>query len=304
MTGLISQIINKYQGVASPRVIQAVETAAAKTGADFSFLMDKAATESGFNPSAKAKSSSATGLFQFIEGTWLHMVKEYGPKYGLGHLAEQIQNKNGKLCVDDCDAKSKILNLRKNPEIAALMAGEFSSNNKDFLAAHTDGPVGKTEMYLAHFMGAGGATKFLNSREDDGTAVAAKVFPKEAHANKNVFFDSATGRPRTLDQVYNFFNQKFNNGASPSLQSAVPPAARGSIPSAPAQSALTLAALDFAQALPLLFAMGDTQPSTFNSGFAKSPSALAQKISAENIMLMAQMHQHQSFIRRQASAAA
>lgn len=293
MTGLITQIINKYQGVASPRVISAVETAANKTGADFSFLMDKAATESGFNPAAKAKTSSATGLFQFIESTWLRMVKEYGPRHGLGALAGKIEEKDGRLCVDDCDAKAKILNLRKNPEIAALMAGEFSANNRDFLEAHTDGPVGATEMYLAHFMGANGAAKFLNSREENGDVAAFKIFPKEARANKNVFFDAGTGRPRTLDGVYDFFNDKFNNEAAPALASAAPPAERGLILTAPAQSALTLAALDVAQALPFFFASaGDTEQkedSSYKSGFSKSLVADGHRIYAENAMAAAQM---------------
>ena len=123
MTALISQIIDKYHGVASNQVIQAVQNAAVKTGADFSYLMDKASTESSFNPAAKSKSSTATGLFQFIESTWLQMVKEHGAQFGLGNLARQIQTVDGKPCVDDCSVKKAILNLRKNPEIAALMAG-------------------------------------------------------------------------------------------------------------------------------------------------------------------------------------
>ncbi len=158
MTAFMSQIINKYQGVASKDVISAVKNAAAKTGADFSFLMEKASAESSFNPKAKSKSSSATGLFQFIESTWLNMVKEHGAKYGLGKLAAHIQTKDGKPCVNDCRIKEQILNLRKDPKISALMAGEFAENNKDYLEKHTNGEVGTTELYLAHFLGAGGAS--------------------------------------------------------------------------------------------------------------------------------------------------
>src|SRR3990172_10113801 len=161
MTALISQIISKYHGLASKEVVQAVENAAAKTGADFSFLMEKAAAESGFDPAARSKSSTATGLFQFIEGTWIQMVKEHGAKYGLGRLAARIEVKDGKPCVDDCAVKNEILNLRQNPEIAALMAGEFSAANKQYLETRTGGDVGATELYLAHFMGASGAAKFL-----------------------------------------------------------------------------------------------------------------------------------------------
>src|ERR1035437_9911408 len=114
MSTLVQQIIDKYQGSAPQRVVNAVENAAARTGADFSQLMEKASTESGFNPSAKSSSSSATGLFQFIDSTWLSMVKEHGAKYGLGNLASQIQMKDGKPCVANCTVKNTILALRKN----------------------------------------------------------------------------------------------------------------------------------------------------------------------------------------------
>ena len=218
-------IINKYQGVATKQIIAAVEKAAERTGADFSFLMEKAAAESSFNPKAKSRSSSATGLFQFIEGTWLNMVKKYGPKYGLSQLSDKITVKDGKASATDSAARNQILNLRKNPEISALMAGEFCEENKCILEDRTQANIGDTELYLAHFMGAGGAVKFLNSREQDGNATAARLFPEAARANKNVFFDAQTKRPRTLDQIYDLFAKKFDDvygGASTPSTAATP----------------------------------------------------------------------------------
>ena len=212
MSALLSQIMDKYQSVAPQSVIQAIEKASARTGADFSFMMDKASAESSFNPSATSKSSTATGLFQFIESTWLDMVKQYGAKHGMDAFASHIRIQNGKPCVDNCNVKNAILNLRKNPEIAALMAGEFSAQNKQYLKEHTNTDVGATELYLAHFMGASGATRFLNARDSSGDTIAANLFPKEALANKNVFFDPANGHARTLDGIYDFFAQKFGNG--------------------------------------------------------------------------------------------
>ena len=47
------------------------------------FLLKTATRESSLNPDAKAKSSSAAGLFQFIEQTWLGLVKSDGPRLGL-----------------------------------------------------------------------------------------------------------------------------------------------------------------------------------------------------------------------------
>lgn len=208
-----ANIIQKYQKLASQDVIQAVQSASKRTGADFAFLMHKANAESSFNPTAKAKTSSATGLYQFIESTWLNMVKKHGDKFGLGDYADKIDIKNGKaVCASDCDRRD-ILALRNDPEISALMAGVFTAENKAHLQKNTKGDVGATELYFAHFMGAGGAAKFLNSRAVNGDAIAADIFPAAAKANKNVFYDSKTGEARTLNEVYNFFDKKFGAGA-------------------------------------------------------------------------------------------
>jgi hypothetical protein len=287
MTAVLSQIINQYHGLASGEVIQAVQKAAQRTGADFSFLMQKAATESSFNPAAKAKSSSATGLFQFIDSTWLNMVKQHGAKYGLGKLAGQIEIRDGKACVGDCAVKAEILNLRKNPEIAALMAGEFSAENKKYLAGHTRGRVGATEMYLAHFMGADGAAKFLNSRNNDGTATAARLFPAEARANKNVFFDSATGRARSLNEIYDSFAKKFSGDVPPSHNSTSP---------APVHVNPSVMSMEIAQALPSFSSASAADPdddSDYKTGFSRSAAAaVPQKLSAEMMLILAQMQQH------------
>ncbi|MBI1215523.1 MAG: transglycosylase SLT domain-containing protein [Alphaproteobacteria bacterium] len=231
-TAASADIVHKYQGVASNNVIQAVATASKKTGVDFSFLMEKASTESGFNPKATSSTSSATGLYQFISTTWLGMIKKYGQKYGLGQYADQITIKNGKACVEDCEARDKILALRKDPAISALMAGEYSAQNRQYLKSHVRGEIGSTELYLAHFMGAGGATKFLNSRAVDPQAVGAEIFPHEARANRHVFYTHG-GKPRTLQQIYDFFDNKFTDdsetGATPSPTQTTTLADAGSV---------------------------------------------------------------------------
>jgi hypothetical protein len=308
MTTLIQHIIDKYQGSAPQKVISAVERAASRTGADFAQLMQNAATESGFNPSAKSSSSSATGLFQFIDSTWLSMVKEHGSKFGLGKYADQIHMKDGKPCVANCNVKNAILALRKDPEISALMAGVMSAQDKQYLHAHTDGTVGKTEMYLAHFMGAGTAAKFLNSRDDNGSASAAALFPKEAHANKSIFY-TANGHARSLDQVYNVLAKKVGgttdgaNTTEIANGTADMPLA-GSETTAPASSAHALPPSNcmplmqdmMAQALPSSSNGGiiwnDAPKTAHKSGFSHSHGFIAsQKISADSILALAQMQQ-------------
>src|SRR5690606_36534849 len=104
--------------------------------------------------------SSDTGLFQFIESTWLKMVKIHGDKYGLDKYADKIGNDGS---VANRKVRNEILNLRKDPEIASYMAAEFAAGNYSTLKERVGGKVGSTELYMAHFLGAGGASSFLNA---------------------------------------------------------------------------------------------------------------------------------------------
>ncbi len=196
---------------APQRVVQAIKNAAVRTGVDFAYLLENAAAESSFDTQAKAKTSSATGLFQFIESTWMTMVKNHGHKYGMGELADKIDNQGR---VADRGMRKEILELRKDPEMASYMAAEFAAQNKAQLERTYNGDIGKTELYFAHFMGAGGASAFLKELDANPLSRGVDIFPREARANRGVFFDSRTGEPRTLQQIYNFFDGKFDASAS------------------------------------------------------------------------------------------
>lgn len=312
MTATVVQNIQKYQQLAGNKITAAVASAAKKTGVDFSFLMQKAQTESNFNPAAKAKGSSATGLYQFIDQTWLAMVKKYGDKHGLGEQAAKIDMQGGKAVVSDATARKQILDLRKDPAISAMMAGEFTAENKDYLECSTNCDVGATELYLAHFMGAGGAAKFLNCRDANGNACAAQLFPQAAKANKAIFYDKQTGQARSLNQIYDLFAKKFSDGtSSPSNdRSAVPSAAAsGSVlasatatrtpasPSDVAAQTLALSAQELAR-LPVFDDNNEADDIIWNddprffghlsSGNTGNP---LQKLSPVTIMAMTQMQE-------------
>lgn len=200
---------NALQAFEVPRTVySAIKNAAARTGVNFSYLMEKAAVESSFDTNAKARTSSATGLFQFIESTWLRMVRDHGDKYGLEKYAEKISD-DGR--VSDSKTRREILALRKDPQIASYMAAEFAAGNYDHLRQHVGGKIGSTELYLAHFLGAGGASGFLNAMKKSPNMTAADLFPKEARSNRNVFYDQQTGAPRSLREVYAFFDRKFDS---------------------------------------------------------------------------------------------
>ncbi len=200
-------------------VYKAIKNAAEKTGVNFSYLMEKAAVESSFDTNAKAKTSSATGLYQFIESTWLKMVNDHGDKYGLEKYADKIDD-NGN--VSDRKARREILNLRKDPEISSLMAAEFDAQNYAQLKQNVGGEIGSTELYLAHFLGAGGASGFLNAMKKSPDMAAADIFPREARSNRSVFYDQKSGQPRSLNQIYALFDAKFKGNDAGSKNFAAP----------------------------------------------------------------------------------
>lgn len=193
---------------ATPGVVNAIKKASTSTGVDFAYLMEKASAESSFRPDIKAKTSSATGLFQFIEKTWIAMVRDHGNDHGLGKYADKI-SADGK--VTDAKTRKEILELRKDPETAAAMAAEYAADNKAFLESRVKGDVGPVELYLAHFMGPGGAAGFLSAMKNNPLDTAADIFPTAARTNRNVFYDAKTGQPRSLAGVYDFFARKFQN---------------------------------------------------------------------------------------------
>src|SRR5436305_7864116 len=115
---------------ARARVAGAIRRAASTTGTSFEYLLATAKMESNFNPTATASTSSARGLFQFIDQTWLGTVKEEGPQLGYGNYADAIsKSSSGAYSVSDPAARRAILKLRDDPAAASAMAGVLSRSN-------------------------------------------------------------------------------------------------------------------------------------------------------------------------------
>jgi hypothetical protein len=189
-------------------VLQGIQQASASTGVDFAYLMAQAAKESGFNPEAKAKSSSAAGLYQFVEQTWLSVVRKHGAEHGLGDMASRIKlGEDGKLRVADQALRKEILDLRRDPAIAAAMAAEHAADNERRLEAKLGREAGPVDLYLAHFLGLSGATSFLRAMASDPNQGAANLFPKAAAANRAIFY-RADGSQRTLQEIHDRFESR------------------------------------------------------------------------------------------------
>src|SRR3546814_9619557 len=101
---------------------------------------------------ARAGTSSATGLYQFIDQSWLAVVKQHGAEHGLGWAADSISNNNGRMTVADGATRQAILGLRNDPNVASLMAAEHASDNKAALESALGRPVTGTDLYMAHFL--------------------------------------------------------------------------------------------------------------------------------------------------------
>ena len=222
------------------RIEQAFQTASTSTGTSFDYLVKTAARESSFQPAAEAKTSTATGLFQFVEQTWLETIKEAGAQHGLEAYASQIERTaGGKYLVSDPALRKEILDLRKNPEVSSLMAGALTQKNAAYLQQKLGRAATEGELYVAHFLGAQGATRLITGAGASPEVRADSVFPAQAKANRSIFYD-AKGSARTLAEVYdNLISKHENFTMVAGLTGAGGSRAQGTGGSQPASSAPT-----------------------------------------------------------------
>lgn len=188
-----------------------LNSAGARNGVDFDYLLQTAMRESSLNPQAKASTSSATGLFQFLDATWLQVMKEQGPRLGYGEIAANIEKTaGGDYTVRDPATKASILKLREDPQIAADLAAAFTKSNGDYLQQRFGRMPSAGELYIAHFLGAQGAERMFTAGLQNPDQIAANLFPKQAAANQTIFY--ANGQPRTVREVYRALVSKHEAG--------------------------------------------------------------------------------------------
>jgi hypothetical protein len=185
-----------------PTATGAIRQAARMTGADFRYLLATAQVESSLNPNAQSPASSARGLFQFIEQTWLSTLKEQGGAMGYAPYANAISRQpSGQYAVSDPRMYHRIMNLRADPNASALMAGAYTRANAGKLAERLGRAPSEGELYIAHFMGPGGAGRLIDVAQSRPYTPAAALFPGPARANPTVFYD-ARGNARGAADVY------------------------------------------------------------------------------------------------------
>jgi hypothetical protein len=177
-------------------------------------MLATAKMESNFNPKAAATTSSARGLYQFIEQTWLGTVKEAGSQLGYGKYADAItRTPSGGYSVSDPAARNAIMKLRDDPEAASSMAAVLTQSNSFRLTGKIGRRPTDAELYMAHFMGVGGAGKLIANAEDNPNASGARLFPNAAEANRPIFYDK-TGRARSVSEVYSVLTSRYASAAN------------------------------------------------------------------------------------------
>jgi predicted RNA-binding Zn-ribbon protein involved in translation (DUF1610 family) len=177
-------------------------------GADPTLLMAVADKESSFSTTAQAKTSSATGLYQFIEQTWLGVIYEFGRKHGL-HAEAGLISRNGKqFVIADADERQRVLDLRREPYLSALLAAEMLKRDTLRLEKAMGRHLTGGEIYLIHFLGPDAAQTFIETMEETPAASAAALLPRPAQANRPIFYAEAGGETKTLSvsEVHRKFN--------------------------------------------------------------------------------------------------
>ncbi len=211
-------------------VTSAIRQAAQVTGTSFDYLLATAKVESDLNPNLTMRSSSATGLFQFLDQTWLATLKQGGPAFGYGAYANAIsRTPSGRYVVADPSLRGKIMRLRKDPTANALMGGVVTQLNAVQLAKRIGRTPSEGELYIAHFFGPYAAAKAIKLAGSDPTANAAGIFPAAAAANRPIFYDKQ-GNARSIAGVCAELMRRYQVARAVSPTSMQVAAAAGSAP--------------------------------------------------------------------------
>lgn len=184
-------------------LVDKIVQAAKATQVDPVLLMAIADKESAFRTEVQAQTSSATGLYQFIERTWLGVVREFGSRYGLESEARALANNE----VGGAE-RMRILDLRRDAYLSAALAAEMLKRDALRLQRRIGRPLTGGEVYLIHFLGPDGAERMLDQISKRPDAAAAELLPAPAAANKTIFYGSGAegGRSLSVSEVRGKFD--------------------------------------------------------------------------------------------------
>ncbi len=189
-------------------LVDLIVRASKVVGADPTLLMAVADKESSFSTAVKAQTSSATGLYQFIEQTWLGVIYEFGAKHGLAADVKLIGRSGRQFVVTDGSQRQRILDMRREPYISALLAAEMLKRDTLRLERALGRHLTGGEIYLIHFLGPDAAQTFIETMEEQPGVKAAELLPRPAQANRPIFYAGSGGETKvlTVSEVHKKFN--------------------------------------------------------------------------------------------------
>lgn len=156
--------------------------------------------ESGGNPKAQNELSSAGGLGQFINDTWMDMISKYRP--------DLLNYKPVKELT--AEETANVLSLKKDPnfkELSIEMTANYARENALKLYDNNL-PVTESNVYLSHFLGPGKATEVL--RADPNTPISSIIDPETIRVNPSVL-----GGGKTVADVLSWSSKKMGGQAPP-----------------------------------------------------------------------------------------
>ena len=196
--------------VVPERTRDAIRNAADVVGVDPGYLFGVAALESSFNPTARARGTSATGLYQFTEGTWLRVVKVFGARHGIGDYAAEITvDDNDNVFMRRGSRRQALMHLRDDPHLAARLAAELALDNQMRLERLLGRAVSPAEVYLAHFLGVASAARMIAAADREPYAAGRVLVPAAAETNPGVF--GPAGEPVSAGAIRARFESFFRD---------------------------------------------------------------------------------------------
>ena len=167
-------------------VLLAIDEASRVTGVSRAFLRHSAARESSFDSKAVSPTSSARGLYQFVDSTWLSTIRKHGARHGVFPTGRP-------------PPRAELLRLRYRVDISARMAAELAKENRAVLETALGRRASDSDLYVAHFLGAKGAVKLIAAAAKTPWYPASAMFPSAARANPGIFYNR--GKPRSTAEV-------------------------------------------------------------------------------------------------------
>lgn len=172
--------------------------ASAVTGMSVPFLVNLSGAEYRPGGPEKNPGSTATGPTQFLEGTFLDLIKDPANAEALG--------------VQPNMTREQVLSLRSNPDTAFMAAAIYAKQNKLILETKFKRQMTDPELYFAHLLGPAGAEPIIAANQANPAASARSLVSDEVYnVNKAVFTDKETGRDYTVAELYGNYARKFSS---------------------------------------------------------------------------------------------